>query len=100
MCLCQYLIHANKTKEMDVNFSRTYAIFGYIFISGNPNEHVASFKCLGIFLDDKLEWHSVTDDICGKLRKCFYAFSCFKHFRPIIQQRDYFTLSLIKPVSL
>ena len=94
------LINASKTKEMVVNFSRTYAIYDYIFISGNPIERVSSFKYLGTFFDDNLKWQSNTDYIYGKLRQRFYAFSRFKHFRPNKQQRDYFIQSLIKPILL
>ena len=92
---------------MVVNFSRTYAIYDYIFIGGTkeldggvPIERVASFKYLCTFFDDNLKWQSNTDYTYGKLRWNFYAVSRFKHFRPNKQQRDYFIQSLIKPILL
>ena len=80
---------------MVVNFSRTHAIYDYIFIGGTkeldggaPIERVASFEYLCTFFDDNLKWQSNTDYTYGKLRWNFYAVYC------------YFIQSLIKPILL
>ena len=62
---------------MAVNFSRTYAINDYNFISGNPIEQVASFKYLGTFFDNNLKWQSNIDYVKGKLRQRFFTFQAF-----------------------
>ena len=37
------LINAKKTQKMVLSFSRTYAVYDYIFINNSPIEHVANF---------------------------------------------------------
>ena len=92
------ILNTVKTKEMVVNFSKSCAIYDYVFINGNPIEKVESFKYLGTIFDNDLKWSSNTDYIYGKVKKRFYAFSRFKHFRPSIKQKHHFIQSLIQPV--
>ena len=56
-------INSTKTKEMVVGFSRTYDIYDYLFINGNPIERVdtCTFKYLGTFFDSNLKLLSNTD---------------------------------------
>ena len=89
------ILNTVKTKEMVVNFSKSCAIYDYVFINGNPIEKVESFKYLGTIFDNDLKWSSNTDYIYGKVKKRFYAFSRFKHFRPSIKQKHHFIQSLI-----
>ena len=46
------------------------------------------------------KWSSNTDNFYSKLRKCFLAFSKFKHFEPNSAQRVNSIKTLILPVLL
>ena len=92
------LINAKKTKEMVLSFSRSYAIYDYLFIAGQPIDKVDHFKYLGTIFSSNLKWHENSDCINGKLRSRFYAFSKFKQFKPSQSQKDHFIRTLIFPV--
>ena len=83
---------------MVVNFSKSCALYDYIFINGNPIEKVDSFKYLGIFFDCDLKWCSNTEYVYSKPKKRFYAFSRFKYFKPNQYQQHNFIQSLIQPI--
>ena len=46
------------------------------------NDKVESFKYLGTNFDNDFKWRSNTDYVYGKVKKIFYAYFRFKHFRP------------------
>ena len=92
------LINAKKTKEMVLSFSRSYAIYDYLFIAGQPIDKVDHFKYLGTIFSSSLKWHENSDCINGKLRSRFYAFSKFKQFKPSQSQKDHFIRTLIFPI--
>ena len=83
---------------MVVNFSKSCAIYDYVFINDNSIEKVESFKYLGTIFDNDLRRSSNTDYIYGKVKKRFCALSRFKHFRASIEQKHHFIQSLIQPV--
>jgi hypothetical protein len=92
------LINAKKTKEMVLSFSRTHAIYDYLFINGSPIEKVEHFKYLGVIFSNSLKWHEHCTYINSKLRSRFYAFSKFKHFKTSILQQEHFIKTLIFPI--
>ena len=82
---------------MVLSFSRSYAIYDYLFIAGQPIDKVDHFRYLGTILStcSSLKWHENSDCINGKLRSRFYAFSKFKQFKPSQSQKDHFIRTLI-----
>ena len=92
------LINAKKTQEMVLSFSRTYAVYDYLFINNSPIEHVANFKYLGTVFSNDLKWHANTEVLYNKIKSRFYAFSKFKDFKPTSCQKQYFIQSLIVPI--
>ena len=80
---------------MVLSFSRSYDIYDYLFIAGQPIDKVDHFKYLGTILSSSLKWHENSDCINGKLRSRFYAFSKFKQFKPSQSQKDHFIRTLI-----
>ena len=92
------LINAKKTQEMVLSFSRTYAVYDYLFINNSPIEHVANFKYLGTVFSNDLKWHANTEVLYSKIKSRFYAFSKFKDFKPTSCQKQYFIQSLIVPI--
>ena len=48
---------------------------------------------LGTIFDNDLKRNSNTDYIHGKVKMGFYALSRFKHFRPRIEQKIFFSHS-------
>ena len=53
---------------------RSYAIYDYFFIAGQPIDKVDNFKYLGTICSSSLKWHENSDFINGKPRSRFYAF--------------------------
>ena len=47
------------------------------------SDKVERFKYSGTNFDKDFKWRSNTDYVYGKVRKIFYAFFRFKHFRPV-----------------
>ena len=92
------LINAKKTKEMVLSFSRTFAIYDYLFINGSVIDKVEHFKYLGTTFSNSLKWCENSNCLNSKIRSRFYAFSKFKHFKPNAYQRDHFIKTLIFPV--
>ena len=74
------LINAKKTREMVLSFSRTYAVYDYLFINNSPIEHAGNFEYLGMVFSNDLKWYANTEILYSKSR--FYAFSKFKDFKP------------------
>ena len=58
-----FFINSTKTKEIVVSFNKTYGIYNYLPINGNPIEPVDNFKYLGAFVDSNLKRQSKTDYI-------------------------------------
>ena len=57
-CCGNNILHLNdsKTKEMCIDVRRNRTVISPIIINGEPVEHVDSFKCLGVMLDDKFSF--------------------------------------------
>ena len=94
------LINAKKTKEMVLSFSRTYAIYDYLFINSQPIEKAEHFKYLGTYFSHDLKWHENTCYTYKKLRARFYCFSKFKQFDPSKSQKHDFIETLILPIFM
>ena len=74
-----YLSMLRKHK-MVLSFSRTYAVYDYLFINNSPIEHAGNFEYLGMVFSNDLKWYANTEILYSKSR--FYAFSKFKDFKP------------------
>ena len=50
------LLNTTKTKEMVVDFRKSKTPYQSVCIDGGEIESVQTCKCLGVVLDNKLEW--------------------------------------------
>ena len=64
----------NKTKYMAFNFTDTQPFE----LNGQIIEKVNSYKLLGVYIDDKLNWNTHTTNLCKKLRSSLYNLSRLK----------------------
>ena len=94
------ILNTDKTKEMVIDFSRTFSVESAVFIDNKQIEQVLSFKYLGTFFNNDLKWHVNSDEIYKKIKSRFYAFYKFKSFDPSLKQCHYFIQSLILPILL
>ena len=97
---CNLILNTDKTKEMIIDFSRTFSVELPVFIDSKVIERVCTFKYLGTFFSEDLKWHKNSEEVFKNIKSRFNAFSKFKSFNPSSTQCAHFIQSLILPVLL
>ena len=67
-------MNIKKTKYMSFNFTDSQPLL----LKNNQIERVSSYKLLGIWIDDKLNFNSHIDKLCSKLKRSLYNLSRLK----------------------
>ena len=57
------ILNTNKTKEMVIDFSRSFSVESAAFIDSKEIEKVISFKYLGTFFSEDLKWRVNSDSL-------------------------------------
>ena len=94
------LLNASKTKEMQVNFSRTKSIVTPVVIKDECIEQVSHFKYLGVHFNNSLKWNKHADSVNTKLRQRLYCFYHYCSFSPTPEQRMSYIKSLLLPLIM
>jgi hypothetical protein len=66
------ILNVNKTKEMIMDFRKQQREHPPIHIDGTVVESVVSFKFLGVYITDKLNWSTHTDSVVKKAQQRYY----------------------------
>ena len=73
-------LNITKTKEMIVDYRKRRTEHVPILIDKAVVEHVESFKCLGVHINNKLEWSKHTKTVVKRARKSLFPLRKLKGF--------------------
>ena len=80
----------DKTKEMIIDFSKTFSVELPVFIDSKVIERVCTFEYLGTFFSEDLQWHKNSEENFKIIKSRFNAFSKFKSFNLSSTQCNHF----------
>jgi hypothetical protein len=93
-------LNTTKTKEMVINFSKTFSISDQITIHDSCIDVVDSFKYLGTVFSSDLKWLENTKQVLSKARSRNYLFYKYCEFSPTLAQKQSFYNTFVLSAAL
>ena len=78
----QMELNAKKCNEMVVDFRKIKTVIPPVCIGQQPMSRVKTYKLLGLWIDDDLNWESNTEYIIKKATKRLYFLKVLKRLSP------------------
>ncbi|PIK55917.1 hypothetical protein BSL78_07187 [Apostichopus japonicus] len=92
------MLNINKTKELVFDFRKGNIVHDHVIIDGNVVERVESYKYLGTYIDNKLNWNVHTKAVKGKACQRLYFLRKLKQCRVNYTIMKLFYQSIIQSV--
>ena len=93
------LINPDKSKRMNISFSKNNQPFQSLKIDNEEVKVVDSLKLLGVWVSCDLKWDKHIDDVVNRAGKKLYMLSCLKKFGMPYNHLKQIYISHIRPIT-